>query len=47
MRDALREHLHKLNVQAREARDRDGYKRGTQADPESLAWEGEAAWPEE
>jgi len=47
VRDALREHLRRLGVQAREERDRDGYSRQSQARKESLEWEAEAAWPAE
>ena len=47
MRDALREHLRRLEVQAREERDREGYKRRPQGSKESALWEAETAWPEE
>jgi metal-responsive CopG/Arc/MetJ family transcriptional regulator len=47
VRDALREHLRRLDVQAREERDREGYRRQPQAHHESQAWEAEAAWPAE
>jgi len=47
VRDALREHLRRLEVCAREQRDRQGYSRRPQATDESLAWEAEAAWPAE
>lgn len=47
VRDALREHLQKLELQAREEQDREGYKRQPQADREVRPWEAEAAWPEE
>jgi len=47
MRDALREYLQKLEVRAKEDRDREGYSRQPQARHESHAWEGEAAWPAE
>jgi len=46
VREALREHLRRLAVQAREERDREGYRRRLQARHESLLWEAEAAWPE-
>ena len=45
IRDALREHLRRLEVQVREERDRVGYSRQPQAPDESLVWEAEAAWP--
>ncbi len=47
VRQALREHLRRLEVQAKEERDREGYKRRPQTGDESSLWEGEAAWPEE
>ena len=47
IRDALREHLHRLRIQVREARDREGYLRRPQARKEFLELEGEAVWPAE
>jgi len=47
VRDALREHLRKLEVSTREERDRRGYAKRPQAAAESRAWEAEAQWPEE
>ncbi len=47
VRDALREHLRRLELQASEERDRQGYSRQPQADSETKAWESEAAWPDE
>lgn len=47
IRDALREHLRRLEVRALEERDREGYKKAPPGSDESLAWEAEAAWPEE
>ena len=47
VRDALREHLRRLERQAREERDRRGYSRQSQADAEERSWESEATWPEE
>jgi metal-responsive CopG/Arc/MetJ family transcriptional regulator len=47
VRDALREHLRRLEVRASEERDREGYSRQPQADAEARGWESEAAWPEE
>ncbi len=47
VRDALREHLRRLEIRASEERDRQGYARQPQADAETKAWESEAAWPEE
>ncbi len=49
-RDALREHLRRLELRASEERDRQGYSRrlqtGAQADAEGRGWESEAMWPE-
>lgn len=45
IRDALREHLRRLEVRASEERDRQGYARQGQVKAEALAWEAEAAWP--
>ena len=47
VRDALREHLRRLEVHALEERDRTGYVRRPAAGDESGAWEAEAAWPDE
>ena len=47
VRDALREHLRRLDLRAREERDRQGYSRHSQADTEAQEWESEATWPEE
>ena len=47
IRDALREHLRRLEVRAHEERDRNGYSRQPEALDESLAWEAEAVWPAE
>jgi metal-responsive CopG/Arc/MetJ family transcriptional regulator len=47
IRDALREHLRKLQTRARELRDREGYAKSPQDEQESYAWEREAAWPAE
>ena len=47
VRDALREHLLRLEVRASEERDRQGYSRQSQTDAEARGWESEAAWPEE
>ena len=46
MRDALREHLRRLEIRAREELDRAGYSRTSTRD-EMRAWEAEAAWPPE
>ena len=47
VRDALREHLRRLELRASEERDRQGYSRHSQADAEARGWEAEATWPEE
>lgn len=47
VRDALREHLQRLEVRAKEDRDRQGYSRKPHTREETLAWEAEAAWPQE
>jgi metal-responsive CopG/Arc/MetJ family transcriptional regulator len=46
IRDALREHLRRLEIRAQEQRDRDGYRAAPPND-EALVWEAEAAWPAE
>lgn len=38
VRDALREHLQRLEIRAREGRDRQGYSRRPQTTDELLAW---------
>jgi len=47
VRDALREHLRRLELRVSEKRDRQGYSRQSQTDAETKAWESEALWPEE
>ena len=47
VRDALREHLRRLEARAWEERDREGYSRQPQLGVESRPWEAEAAWPAE
>jgi metal-responsive CopG/Arc/MetJ family transcriptional regulator len=47
VRDALREHLRRLEVRAKEERDRLGYSRRPQTADESGVWEAEATWPAE
>ena len=47
VRDALREHLRRLDVRAREERDGQGYTGQRQTGDESLTWEAEATWPPE
>jgi len=45
VRDALREHLRKLEVRALEMRDREAYLKRPQSTEESQLWEAEAVWP--
>jgi metal-responsive CopG/Arc/MetJ family transcriptional regulator len=47
VRDALREHLRRLELRANEERDRQGYSQHPQAGEEARGWETEATWPEE
>jgi metal-responsive CopG/Arc/MetJ family transcriptional regulator len=47
VRDALREHLRRLETCALEERDRLGYSTQTGVLSESGLWEAEAAWPPE
>jgi metal-responsive CopG/Arc/MetJ family transcriptional regulator len=47
MRDALREHLQRLDLRAKEEREREGYMRKPQILDEVRFWEAKAAWPEE
>lgn len=47
VRDALREHLRRLEVHASEERDRQGYAKRPQKSDEFSGWETEAAWPAE
>jgi metal-responsive CopG/Arc/MetJ family transcriptional regulator len=47
VRDALREHLRRLEMCALEARDREGYSKQAASPGESRLWEAEAAWPAE
>lgn len=46
VREALREHLKRLEVRGLEDRDRRGYARAPVGGDEALLWEAEAAWPE-
>jgi metal-responsive CopG/Arc/MetJ family transcriptional regulator len=47
IRDALREHLRRLEIRELEERDRKGYETRPRKDDELDAWESEAAWPTE
>lgn len=46
VRDALREHLRRLDTQAKEKSDREGYSKQPQ-ESEAGVWDGEAVWPED
>ena len=47
VRDALREHLRRIEVRALEERDRGGYAGQPQLRDELHQWEAEASWPAE
>jgi len=47
VRDALREHLSRLDVLAMEERDRAGYSRLPELSDEARQWEAVASWPAE
>ena len=47
IRDALREHLRRLEIWELEERDRKGYQVSPQDGDEVSGWESEAAWPAE
>lgn len=47
LRDALREHLRRLQMQAKEERDHAGYVQGSRSSGENEDWESEAEWPAE
>jgi metal-responsive CopG/Arc/MetJ family transcriptional regulator len=47
VRDALREHLRRLEIRDKEERDRQGYSKRSQLPHETVVWEAEAAWPPE
>ena len=47
VREALREHLKRLEMRANEGRDRAGYAKRPAKSDESVLWEAEAAWPAE
>lgn len=47
VRDALREHLRRLETLALEERDHHGYSAHASAVADSRLWEAEAAWPRE
>ena len=47
VREALREHLRRLQMRAQEECDREGYTRQPQHPSEILRWDVEAVWPAE
>jgi len=47
IRDAVREHLRRLEIRELEERDRRGYQIGPRADDGLSVWESEARWPVE
>lgn len=47
VRDALREHLQRLDLRAKEERERQAYTRHPQTEGEIHLWDGERAWPAE
>jgi metal-responsive CopG/Arc/MetJ family transcriptional regulator len=47
VREALRQHLRRLDLQAREKSDQDGYLIQPEVRDEQQLWEAEAAWPAE
>jgi hypothetical protein len=47
VRDALREHLRRLELRASEERDCQGYSQHPATDTEAWGWESEATWPQE
>jgi hypothetical protein len=47
IRDALREHLKRLQIRELELRDRRGYQERPDTSGDLVAWERVAAWPED
>jgi metal-responsive CopG/Arc/MetJ family transcriptional regulator len=47
VRDALREHLRRLEIRVLEVRDREGYLKHPLSKDEPLVWEAEDVWPVE
>jgi metal-responsive CopG/Arc/MetJ family transcriptional regulator len=45
VRDALREHLQRLELRALEERDCEGYSKQSTTADEARLWEAKAAWP--
>jgi metal-responsive CopG/Arc/MetJ family transcriptional regulator len=46
VRTALEQHLKRLQIADKEARDRDGYRRRAQDRDDLTAWDGVTAWPD-
>lgn len=47
VREALREHLRRLEIRAKEDQERESYKKYPPDLEEARMWESAAAWPEE
>ena len=47
IREALRQHLKRLQLRSREEADRRGYEQSPEDADASRAWDGVAAWPED
>jgi len=47
LREALRGYLKRLDVRDKERRDREGYERYPDTEPELTGWEKVAVWPED
>jgi metal-responsive CopG/Arc/MetJ family transcriptional regulator len=47
IREALREHLKRMEMSELEERERKAYQRIPARPAESIVWEAEAAWPED
>lgn len=47
LREALREYLKRLEARDKERRDREGYERYPDTEPELSGWEKVAVWPED
>jgi len=47
IREALRAHLKRIEIEERERRDREGYADGPRDSGELSCWEADAIWPEQ
>lgn len=45
IREALRDHLRRLEIREMEIRDRQGYEAASSLKRDALSWESEAVWP--